>query len=524
MADDPGRVQYTMPPHRLPSAGKSQAVSLPRAPLSSSSAPRAARTRASALAIGETRGGTGERPLRIGRPTRHAPALARQLRALAALAATCASLASAAPVSVESPIPAAGRHPTDGPDIDLRVAIRESGVRAAVTLNLAFVDEIIPVTRESESQIHPVELEGLHEEILAHLRAALRVEIDGLQVTPLEQSFDCEPADETLLSLFPRAGARALVRLRTVLEFPAKSPPESVRIHWSDYPPDTAVGGREDAPPLVVQLQLSINGSDEVIQLSSERPSFDWRGALHSPLERFLAVPDVEPRTPVELPLASALLALAGLLLAGRALALGSRGRAPRLWLAALLGLTAIPLWRVLRVPLPGSRSGSALPSEEQALAIFRPLHANIYRAFDYDSESDVYDALARSVSGELLRELYDQIYSGLVLAEEGGAVCKVQRVELLEASASDILREEPSGEPAFSITARWQVEGAVYHWGHSHWRTNEYQAEYHLLHEGGGWRIVRSQILQQFRVSSSPSAPAVTPPPSFDPESIEEL
>ena len=56
----------------------------------------------------------------------------------------------------------------------------------------------------------------------------------------------------------------------------------------------------------------------------------------------------------------------------------------------------------------------------EQALAVFRPLHANIYRAFDYDTESDVYDALERVVEGKLLDRLYDEIYTDLVLADDG--------------------------------------------------------------------------------------------------------
>ena len=112
--------------------------------------------------------------------------------------------------------------------------------------------------------------------------------------------------------------------------------------------------------------------------------------------------------------------------------------------------------------------------TEEQALQVFGALHANIYRAFDYRDESDVYDALARSVSGELLRSLYDQIYASLVLQEEGGAVCKITSVDVQEA---EVLAREAAtqAQQRFDVQATWQVNGSVFHFGHSHHRTNEY-------------------------------------------------
>ena len=70
---------------------------------------------------------------------------------------------------------------------------------------------------------------------------------------------------------------------------------------------------------------------------------------------------------------------------------------------------------------LPGARRAPL--NEAQALAIFVPLHANIYRAFDYGGESDVYDALAQSVQGELLDRTYRDVRRSLALQEAGGAV-----------------------------------------------------------------------------------------------------
>ena len=62
-------------------------------------------------------------------------------------------------------------------------------------------------------------------------------------------------------------------------------------------------------------------------------------------------------------------------------------------------------------------------------------------------------------------------------------------------------------------VNARWQVEGVVYHWGHSHSRLNEYRARYTVASVSQGWRIVGVEPLEQRRVD--PVVPAALPKPS---------
>ena len=61
----------------------------------------------------------------------------------------------------------------------------------------------------------------------------------------------------------------------------------------------------------------------------------------------------------------------------------------------------------------------------------------------------------------------------------------------------------EDGGEPTpgFEVRARWQVEGQVYHWGHSHTRRIEYLGEYTVGVVAPGWRIVAHRILEQRRL-----------------------
>jgi hypothetical protein len=184
----------------------------------------------------------------------------------------------------------------------------------------------------------------------------------------------------------------------------------------------------------------------------------------------------------------------------------------------ALLSFAALPY---ARIPLGGGMAGAReMPADADALAAFTPLQANVYRAFDYSRESDIYDALAQSVDGALLDHIYDEVYRGLVMREEGGSLARAKSVGILESRvvAKAIAAD---GHPSFQIRAAWRVEGVVYHWGHSHARTNEYKANYTIETRPEGWRIVALEPLEQRRIqseaqansaASAPNEPAATP------------
>ncbi len=65
--------------------------------------------------------------------------------------------------------------------------------------------------------------------------------------------------------------------------------------------------------------------------------------------------------------------------------------------------------------------------------ALSETLLRNVYRGFDYRNERDIYEALAQSVQGELLTDLYLKIKRGLIMQEQGGAVARVKEVTVTE-------------------------------------------------------------------------------------------
>jgi hypothetical protein len=154
----------------------------------------------------------------------------------------------------------------------------------------------------------------------------------------------------------------------------------------------------------------------------------------------------------------------------------------------------APPLPKIESVP---TRQSPADDAARAALA--ETLLRNIYRGFDYRSESDIYDALAQSVAGDLRTDLYLKIKQGLIVQEQGGAVARVQEVK--------VIRSEPAvakPEGGFAERVTWQVAGTVEHWGHIHTRINEYTADLGITPQDGAWKIVSMKVVRQSQVRNA--------------------
>jgi hypothetical protein len=138
---------------------------------------------------------------------------------------------------------------------------------------------------------------------------------------------------------------------------------------------------------------------------------------------------------------------------------------------------------------------GAAALSEDRAGEVVEGLLHNIYRAFDYRQEEQIYDTLDRSVTGDLLARIYLETRRGLELANQGGARAKVKSIELIETSAR-------AGEgAAFVARATWNVHGSVGHWGHVHQRSNRYQAELEITPVDGVWKLAGLEIIDEERL-----------------------
>ena len=133
---------------------------------------------------------------------------------------------------------------------------------------------------------------------------------------------------------------------------------------------------------------------------------------------------------------------------------------------------------------------------QQRVTVLVGDLLHNIYRAFDYRDESDIYDVLNRSVEGELLSDIYLETQRSLVLANQGGARVKVKTVELGELSAAAL-----ADRPGFVATTTWTVRGSVGHWGHVHQRSNQYRGELVIEPIDGAWKLSSMELLEEKRL-----------------------
>jgi hypothetical protein len=135
--------------------------------------------------------------------------------------------------------------------------------------------------------------------------------------------------------------------------------------------------------------------------------------------------------------------------------------------------------------------------SEDDAALILETLLKNIYKAFHLHNEEDVYDKLALTVDGALLEQVYLQQRQAFAIQNAGGAQAKVNRVKLLE----NDFQTDSATSKTLIYHARWTAEGAVSHWGHTHKRTNLYEALVTLFADEGKWKISGLKILDEKRL-----------------------
>ena len=405
------------------------------------------------------------------------------------------------------------RHPQDGPHCDLKFRLEGEEFSADISMNLVFLDWLLTFEREDSERIDPGELPKLEPKLLAYFASQMPVTIDRVRVDPRIANLRVNDPDEVLLPLFPISGWRGLRKVSFELTYPLKSPPNEIGVVWPAYPPDL-LSILPTKPPLEIAAEWTADGLRSQVLFTRTEPGFTWRrpsGGIDARLERVPA--PAAPRALVEPWMTLAF----GVFIVSFGAAALSR-RSPRAALGT--GLLAAAVVLVIRPQGPaflalGTRAAPAVAPDEAART-FEALHANLYRAFDYEEERSVYDALARSVSGELLEETYVSVRRALVMEEEGGAMSRVVAVRPLETRIESQGEVEIGGRAvqAFTVAARWQVDGRVTHWGHAHDRTNEYDGRFTVAAEADGWRIHDAEITRQQRVDSGGDGgvPAIPP------------
>jgi hypothetical protein len=148
-----------------------------------------------------------------------------------------------------------------------------------------------------------------------------------------------------------------------------------------------------------------------------------------------------------------------------------------------------------VQVAKPGSAASRV--NTDEAKLILHSLLKNVYRAFDFREEEDVYDKLAISASGDLLADIYLQNRKSFEVKKAGGAQARVKEVKVQQV----MVEENKENNNALDIRSKWTAMGTVGHWGHIHTRQNEYEAFVTVQPVDGAWKITGLELLDEKRI-----------------------
>jgi hypothetical protein len=405
--------------------------------------------------------------------------------------------------------PAARGHP--GQHMGLKITIDDREVAQYVTFSNDFLrtltavklDELKLSLEDNGFRFDdPTQEEQMQQAVGGLFDLKTRVTIDGVVVKPILRQCRFILAVNSWGLADPAAPPDA----EFVLVYPTKGRPKQVAMVWELYPQDpirAASGGALGA----ILAELDAYAESQLVMFTPEEPEVIWH-APGKPIQQRVqpVVAAVEPtRIPIPLLSLAVMVFWAVCVLWLRFASIWPRVRRSTFCFSLVPIAIAVCCHNVLAVPVAAPWGENVrLPDAREATDIFTALHRNVYRAFDYKTESDIYDVLSQSVAGDLLDRVYNEVYQSLIMRDQGGAVARVHSVDVLDTELVSAGRLPDSNRAAFKIRSRWQVYGVVTHWGHFHSRTNEYEALYTVAQLEDKWKITGIEVLDQRRVAAS--------------------
>lgn len=380
--------------------------------------------------------------------------------------------------------PASRRVASPFPDAPLQnfVTIAPFEVRHEVLVRLRDLAERVEL--ESVEEVAVAEQERVKGTIGNLVASRTSVVIDGRTSEPADRRVDFLGLDTRgalpRLAPVPEPVEAAWIGVTSV--YLTERTPTEVALTWAGF---------ETAP--TIPATVTDPESSRSVELSGRRPTLIWNNELsEDPTPKVSAIA-VEPPV-LWMPVVS--LTLMGLVVALGVTAL--RGRHRTLFAAlARVGLAgaflAAPIAN-LGMPLPSSFG--ATPDAGGAKRILARVLPNVYRSFEFPSESAVYDRLALSVTGDTLTEIYLEHRRAVRMEERGGAKATVEAVEVVEVGTVD-----PSDPEGFVADTTWTVGGTVTHFGHRHFRQNRYDARVVVVPVDGYWKIRSIEVFDEKRL-----------------------
>ncbi len=364
-------------------------------------------------------------------------------------------------------------------------------VRHEILVRLKDMEEWIDFDFENDDMLGAEQKSVIEEKLTQYFLTHNTVEIDGDEVKPILDRVKFVRANLTGIQYLEDSEEieylSAIVGI--ILAYPVEGMPKQVTVDWDMFSDNI-----QSVPARMVDpagpFPYFLSPDDNVLTWNNYLKNFSM------PEISELSVEDSANNVSLPLGTLASLIVFIGVAWQIR-VRNGKREKPRVLYAIAVIALIAgALLFPYLRVSITEKVPTKLVLNEEQSAFILQNLLKNVYRAFDFKNEEDIYDKLALSLDGDLLSEVYLDTKKSMEIEQQGGARAKVVDIEL-----SDVQSEPLEGEFGLKYHSTWRVSGSVEHWGHKHNRINQYEAEITVKPVDGAWKITDIDLIEEKRV-----------------------
>ena len=271
-------------------------------------------------------------------------------------------------------------------------------IRHEVLIPLATLATYFEVQRAESGFLDIAEQDVVAEQVKRFFSFGNPVQIDNIEVAPVFDRVDFYGLDlrDFAVQAERRKVSMANGRVGIIMSYSTKGIPRDVKVTWDKFNEsvktvDSVVFAFDD----VAKAEFSMFLEDNTYHWQSE----DRKPPV--PITDVTTDARLYQQPKLQLPMVS--LILAGLSLPFVVAIPFSRKFMPVASIATslVIGAYAFSGSMIKEIDHPFQQARKMEMESEKATDIFTQLHKNMFRAFDYHSESQIYDALARSVEGD---------------------------------------------------------------------------------------------------------------------------
>ncbi|PHS16475.1 MAG: hypothetical protein COA78_03870 [Blastopirellula sp.] len=275
----------------------------------------------------------------------------------------------------------------------------------------------------------------------------------------------------------------ASATLGVIYTYPVDQLPDEVTTKWELFSPKI-----QEVPAVA---------SDEAgglpSNLTPEYPELTWKNYLTNPtVPQLVPVPLPAVPSSIDVPILSVIAAVLFFLLLGMTIRTQANSRILIIATLGVLvgGIACLPF---AKVSIDNPFAAPVTLTDNDSTEIMTGLLYNTYHAFDHHDEKRIYDRLSKSISGDLLSEVYLETRKSMEVKNQGGL-----QISVKEVAVNDLKQLNQPTSQQITFQCQWKVAGWIGHWGHIHRRVNQHLAEITIAPVDGQWKIVAMKMLDE--------------------------